>query len=251
MLLSIIQARTSSTRLPGKVLFPLAGKPMIVQEIQRLSHSRKIDKIVLATSTDASDDELCTVVTAAGVEVYRGDLTDVLDRYYRCAKKYGADHIVRITGDCPVIDWRLVDTVIARHIAEQNDYTHMTERFPDGLDTEVMTFAALERAQREATLLSEREHVTLYFRKHLEIFRIGTVDSQADYGDLRWTVDEMRDFTFIEAVYEHLFPLKNDFTMEDMISLLKEHKDLLEINRGITRNEGLQKSLAEEAAQSE
>ena len=141
--------------------------------------------------------------------------------------------------------------MIARHIAEQNDYTHMTERFPDGLDTEVMTFAALERAQREATLLSEREHVTLYFRKHPEIFRIGTVDSQEDYGELRWTVDEMRDFTFIEAVYEHLFPLKNDFTMEDIIALLKEHKELLEMNRGITRNEGLKKSLAEEAVQLE
>ena len=219
---------------------------MVLREIDRLTHSRYIDRIVLATSVDASDDGLYDVAREAGIDVYRGSLDDVLDRYYACAKEYGADHIVRVTGDCPVIDWRVTDNVIERHLAECNDYTQTTERFPDGLDTEIMTFAALEQAHREARLLSEREHVTLYFRNHPERFRIGDVDCTEDYGDLRWTVDEPCDFAFVEAVYEKLYAKNNDFSMQDILALLKEHPDLRMLNQGIVRNEGLLKSLAED-----
>lgn len=219
---------------------------MVLREIERLSRSRHIDRIVLATSVDASDDGLYDVAREAGIDVYRGSLDDVLDRYYACAKEYGADHIVRVTGDCPLIDWRVSDDVIAHHLTEKNDYTHTTERFPDGLDTEVMTFAALEQAHREARLVSEREHVTLYFRNHPERFRIGDVDCTEDYGDLRWTVDEPCDFAFVEAVYEKLYAKNNDFSMQDILALLKEHPDLWTLNQGIVRNEGLLKSLAED-----
>ncbi len=219
---------------------------MVLREIERLSRSQRIDQIVLATSTDTSDDGLYDAVHEAGVSVYRGSLDDVLGRYYACAKEYGAEHIVRVTGDCPLIDWRVSDDVIARHLTEKNDYTHTTERFPDGLDTEVMTFAALAQAHREAQLTSEREHVTLYFRNHPERFRIGSVDCAEDYRDLRWTVDEPCDFAFVEAVYEKLYANNNDFSMQDILSLLKEQPDLRALNQGVVRNEGLQKSLAED-----
>lgn len=247
LVLAVLQARCSSHRLPNKVLKPLLGFPMVLREVERLAHCQRIDQIVLATSTDASDVPLYALAKEAGVTVYRGSLDDVLRRYYTCAAEYAADHIVRVTGDCPLIDWRVVDDVVVRHLAEQNDYTHTTERFPDGLDTEVMTFAALTRAHQEAKMPSEREHVTLYFRNHPELFRIGSVDAAADYSDLRWTVDELRDFAFVEAVYTELFPRNNDFAMQDILALLDEKPELREINRGILRNEGLQKSIAEDA----
>ena len=202
---------------------------MVLREMERLTRSRYIDQLVLATSTDVSDDPLCALAKETGVNIYRGSLDDVLDRYYACAKEYGAEHIVRVTGDCPLID-----------------YTHTTERFPDGLDTEIMTFAALAQAYREARLTSEREHVTLYFRNHPERFRIGSVDCAEDYGDLRWTVDEPCDFSFVEAVYEKLYAKNNDFSMQDILSLLKEQPDLRALNQGVVRNEGLLKSLAED-----
>ena len=247
MILAILQARCSSHRLPNKVLKSLFGRAMVLHELDRLAHSRRIDQIVLATSTDASDDLLYTAIVQAGVNVYRGSLDDVLERYYTCAAQYGADHIVRVTGDCPLIDWRIVDDVIVRHLAEQNDYTYTTERFPDGLDTEVMTFAALTQAYQEARMPSEREHVTLYFRNHPECFHVGDVDCAENYGDLRWTVDEPRDFAFVEAVYENLYEKNNDFSMWDIIALLDEKPELRLINRGIDRNEGLKKSIVEDA----
>lgn len=247
MVLAILQARTSSRRLPRKVLQPLLGRAMILRQMERLNRSKEISKIVLATSIDESDDMLAATVETAGYALYRGSLDDVLRRYYTCAAEYAADHIVRVTGDCPLIDWRVVDDVVVRHLAEQNDYTHTTERFPDGLDTEVMTFAALTRAHQDAKMPSEREHVTPYFRNHQELFRIGSVDAAADYGDLRWTVDEPCDFAFVEAVYTELFPHNNDFAMQDILALLDEKPELREINQGILRNEGLQKSIAEDA----
>lgn len=219
---------------------------MILRQLERLNRSKEISKIVLATSIDESDDMLAATVETAGYAVYRGSLDDVLRRYYACAVEYAADHIVRVTGDCPLIDWRIVDDVIARHLAENNDYTHTTERFPDGLDTEVMTFTALEHAHREAQLSSEREHVTLYFRNHPERFRIGDVDCAEDYGNLRWTVDEPCDFALVEAIYEQLYSSNPDFSMQDILVLLDEKPELRLINQGIVRNEGLQKSIAED-----
>ena len=246
MVLAILQARCSSHRLPNKVLKPLLGRAMVLREMERLTHSRYIDRLVFATSTDVSDDPLCALAKETGVNIYRGSLDDVLDRYYACAKEYGAEHIVRVTGDCPLIDWRVSDDVIARHLTEKNDYTRTTERFPDGLDTEIMTFDALEQAHREARLTSEREHVTLYFRNNPERCRIGSVDCAEDYGDFRWTVDEPCDFPFVEAVYEELYAKNKDFSMQDILSLLKEQPDLRTLNQGIVRNEGLLKSLAED-----
>ncbi|WP_037353027.1 cytidylyltransferase domain-containing protein [Selenomonas sp. FC4001] len=242
--LAIVQARCSSSRLPGKVIKELAGKPMIIHELERLSRSKTIDKIVLATSTEASDDPLALVVADAGMTVYRGNLDDVLDRYYQCASEYQPQHVVRITGDCPVIDWRLVDNVINTHIKHGNDYTTLSEYYPDGLDTEVMKFSALEEAWNKSKLLSEREHVTLYLRNHGNDFKLETIPCKENLESMRWTVDEPQDFMFITQVFAELYSANQDFSMEDILLLLRKKTELMDINRGIQRNEGLAKSLA-------
>ncbi len=243
MILCIIQARCSSSRLPGKVLKPIMGKPMILYELERLKRSKCIDIIVLATSQDESDNELARIVAQNGVEVFRGNLDDVLDRYYQCAKRYQPEHVVRITGDCPVIDWRVVDGVIEKHLEEENDDTVTTERFPDGLDTEVIRFSTLERAWKEARLPSEREHVTPFIKKHAELFKLGQMDCESDLRHMRWTVDEPQDFEFIRQVYEELYLTNKDFSMQDILRLMERKPEMSSINQGIQRNEGLLKSL--------
>ena len=246
MILAIVQARSSSSRLPNKVTKPILGKPMILHELERVRRSKRIDKIVLATSRDSSDDGLADIATESGIEVYRGNLDDVLDRYYQCAKQYQPEHVVRITGDCPVIDWRIVDAVIEKHLREQNDYTKATDRFPDGLDTEVVRLSALEIAWRNAKLLSEREHVTLYIKNHSEQFKLGVLECKHDLNFMRWTVDEPQDFELIRQIYEELYAENNDFSMQDILQLLERKPEMLAINRGIQRNEGLLKSLRED-----
>lgn len=242
--LAIVQARCSSSRLPGKVLKKLAGKPMIVQELERLSRSKMIDKIVLATSTEDSDEPLEKALSGTDIEVFRGNLDDVLDRYYQCAKQYQPEHVVRITGDCPVIDWRLVDEVIKEHIDHGNDYTVTSEEYPDGLDTEVMKFSVLEKAWNNAKMLSEREHVTLYIRNHKELFHVEAFPCTEKLADMRWTVDEPQDFVFVEKVYSELYSDNPDFSMRDILELLQKKPNITTINCGIQRNAGLAKSLA-------
>ena len=242
MILAIVQARCSSSRLPGKVLQPILGKPMILHELERLKRSRCIDRIVLATSCDSSDDALAETVGSV-VDVYRGSLDDVLDRYYQCAQQMSGTTIVRITGDCPVIDWNIVDEAIQKHQTEGNDYTSLDEHYPDGLDTEVFRFPSLKRSCEEAKLPSEREHVTQYMRKHPELFKLGTVCCIKDMSSVRWTVDEPEDLELIRQIYAELYPKKPDFTAEDIGDLMEKCPDLKKINFGIERNEGLTKSL--------
>lgn len=250
MILAIVQARSSSSRLPGKVLKKIVDVPMILLELQRVKRASLIDKIILATSDDASDDELSHVVGSAGYCVYRGSLSDVLDRYYQCANLYGAtagDHVVRITGDCPLIDPQIIDLVIRKHLEEENDYSSNIlgeETFPDGLDTEIMTYNALEYAWKDAILTSEREHVTLYIRNHSELFKQGGIKYWGEsLGGERWTVDEPLDFEFVRHVYENLYLNKPNFSMIDILNFLENHPEYRKINQGYTRNDGLKKSL--------
>ena len=238
----------SSSRLPQKVLKPILGKPMLLHEVERLRRSKFIDKLIIATSTDASDDPIAALGKENNVEVFHGNLEDVLDRYYCYAARYSPDHVVRVTGDCPVIDWRIVDRAVKQHLHDENDYTSLSPQYPDGLDTEVIRFAALKEAWENAVLPSEREHVTPYIRNNADKFRIGRVPADADRSAMRWTVDELRDFTFISKIYEELYPQNADFSTEDILSLLAQHADWLQINAGIVRNEGLLKSLAEDKA---
>ena len=178
--------------------------------------------------------------------MYRGSLDDVLDRYYQCAKELVCDTVVRITGDCPVIDWTIVDEVIEQHLIEGNDYTALTEKYPDGLDTEVFSFLALKRSWKEAILPSEREHVTQYIKKNPAIFKLGFHDWERDLSHMRWTVDEPKDLLIIRKIYEYLYKKKPNFLTMDILNLLEIHPEISVINSDIKRNEGLLKSLQED-----
>ena len=248
MILAIIQARVSSSRLPGKVQKYILGKPMILHEIERLRKSKYIDQTVLATSREKSDDTLMGLCQENAIELFRGSLDDVLDRYYQCASLYQPEHIVRITGDCPLLDWNVVDAVIRKHLTEKNDYTSNTLQvsYPDGLDVEVMRYDALEKAWNEAELPSEREHVTQYLIKHPEFFKQGNLRYRQDLSVLRWTVDEPEDFQFVTKVYEALYRENAEFTMQDVLDLLNNQPELLKINNDFERNEGLLKSFRED-----
>lgn len=243
--LAILQARASSTRLPGKVLKPLLGEPMLIRQLERVQRCRLIDKLVVATSVDSSDDALIDVLSKAGVANFRGSLDDVLERFYQAAKPYQPEHVVRLTGDCPLADPTLIDEAINAHLASGADYTStaLNPTYPDGLDVEVIRFAALERAWRESILPSEREHVTPYIYHHPELFRLKSVEQAENMSGLRWTVDEPADFVFVERVYAELYSINPSFAMNDVLALLKKRPEFMGINAQFERNDGLKKSL--------
>lgn len=246
--LGVLQARVSSSRLPGKVLRPLLGEPMIARQIERLRRARRLDALVLATSTDPSDDALARWAEGAAVPVYRGALDDVLDRFVRAARAYAPKHVARLTADCPLADWAVIDAVVARHLASGADYTSNTiePTWPDGLDVEVMTMAALEIAAREATAQYQREHVTQFIVRQPERFRLENVRSGHDLSGLRWTVDEPADFELVEAIYGALYPSNPAFGTADILAFLQHNPQWMTHNTRHARNEGLARSIARE-----
>lgn len=243
---AIIQARMASTRLPGKVLTDIGGQPMLWHVVRRAQKVKHLDRVVVATSTDSSDDPVFRFCKDHGFDVFRGSQTDVLDRYYQAANSFSADVVVRLTADCPLLDSSVIERVIALFLESEFDYTANILKctYPDGLDTEVFSFMALEQAWRQAMLKSEREHVTPYIRNHPDIFNLGNVNHVEDLSSLRWTVDEPEDLDFVRAVYSHF--KSNTFYMEDILKLLSEQPGLLVINQGIKRNEGYLKSVLED-----
>lgn len=240
----IVQARVGSTRLPKKTLRPILEKPMLEWELERLKKAACIDAFVLATTDRVQDDPVAELGKRARFEIFRGSETDVLDRYYRAAQEAKADVIVRVTGDCPLHDPEVVDLVVGRFLDSGADYAKTPENYPEGLDTEVFSFAALEAAWKEAVLPSEREHVTLFIRNHPERFRIDSwrLDG-SDYSAYHWSVDTEDDFAFVEAVYRELPKKSMIFHMQDVLTLLEQKSELLDINRGGTGWEGLEESL--------
>lgn len=241
----VIQARMSSTRLPGKVLLPLLGLPSIIFMVQRVRQAVCIDRLIVATSTDLSDDPLAQVLAGHGVECFRGDLHDVLDRFHRAAATAQARCVIRLTGDCPLIDADLIDAVARPVIDGQADYASNTEpaSYPDGLDVEAFTFAALETAGREATLPSDREHVTPFLRKHPERFRRVAVTGLADLSALRWTVDHADDHAHVSRLLAAVRAQgPTGFDRFDLYRAI-EREPALRTARVHERNEGYQKSL--------
>ena len=245
MILALLQARYSSSRLPGKVLKPILGKPMLLHQIERLRNSKMIDKLVVATSNNISDDAIEKMCTDNNIEIFRGDLENVLDRFYQCAKLYNPDYVVRLTGDCPLADWQVVDQVIQCHLDGNNDYTSncFPPTYPDGLDVEVVKREVLEEAWKKAVLPSEKEHVTYYINQRPNDFQIGNFEHSQDLSELRWTVDELEDFFFVDRVYQDLYESNPLFTMYDVLNLLKEYPEMTQINDKFNRNEGLIKAI--------
>ena len=236
----------ASSRLPGKVLIDIDGEAMLGRVVTRSARARLIDQAVIATSTGAEDDRIEAYCTARGYDIFRGNEGDVLDRCYQAARRFGADAIVRITADCPLIDGAVIDRVIAAYLAEGCDYASntLTCTYPDGLDVEVFSFSALETAWREAARASDREHVTPYIRSASR-FRLFNVENESGRSlrHLRWTVDVPRDLEFVRAVYSRL-RAKENFGWREVLSLLDAEPGLDRINSGQVRNDGYYRSIA-------
>jgi len=245
MILAIVQTRYTSSRLPGKVLKPLLGRPMLEMQLERLRRSTLIDKIVIATSTDSSDNGIEDCCKKADIECFRGSLDDVLDRFFQAAKLFNPDHVVRITGDCPLIDPRLIDRMLSQYLTGRYDYfsNAIEPTYPDGLDTEIVRFSALQKAWENAVLASEREHVTPYLHNHPEYFRLYSFKNDQDLSYMRWTVDEPEDFEFISKIYEALYPSNPRFSTDDVLQYLHDNSEVPAINQRFQRNEGYEKSL--------
>lgn len=247
-IICIVQARMSSTRLPGKVLLDLSGKPVVAQVFNQLSYSKLLNNIILATTIDPSDDLLEEWAINNSIKYFRGSLENVLERFYETAKMYNADAIVRITADCPLIDPELIDICIEKFSVGNYDYYSNTNppTFPDGLDCEIFKFSALKDAYRNAQMKSEIEHVTPYMRNHPEKYKIGNYISEINYENYRWTLDNKEDYVFIIEVYKALFKTGSFIKWHDVIDLLDANRDLVNINLHISRNEGFTKSLNED-----
>ena len=241
----IIQARTGSTRLPNKVMAVIKGKPLIWHLVNRLKHSKLPLEIIIATTNDKNDIKIINFANQMNLKYYTGSVDDVLDRFYQAALKFKAETIIRITGDCPLIDPEILDQVILQFLEDDSDFTSNTHppTYPDGLDVEVFSFEALKKAWNEAKLASEREHVTSYIWNHPEIFKLTNVYNTEDLHKLRWTVDEEKDLEFVKLIFDNLFPKKEIFLMDDILKLLKRKPELMKINNQIIRDEGYLKSL--------
>ena len=246
MVLAIIQARMGSTRLPGKVLASIGDRPMLWHVLNRLSYVPVVERTVVATSTEPADNPIVKFCHENQFECFQGSENDVLDRFYRAAKHYAADVIVRITADCPIIDPQVVGKVLNTYLEGTHDYVTNILRYtyPDGQDVEIFSFDALETTWREATLPLEREHVTPYLKTSGR-FRTFNVENEVDLSpfNYRWTVDEPADLDFVRAVYDRLGTNGQPFGMTEVLELLDKEADLVQINQGGIRNEGYYKSL--------
>lgn len=244
--LAIVQARMGSTRLPGKSMMSLAGKPVLWHVVDRLRFCRRLQAVVVATTTEIEDDAIEQWCCENRVKCYRGSKLDVLDRFYHTAVFYQAKAIIRITADCPVIDPFIVDEVVQGFLEGGYDVYGLGGEFPDGLDCEAFSFRMLELAWSQATLASEREHVTPYLYKQKEHCKIGHLAKFRGLHHYRWTLDEPPDLQFLEAVFHHLYKEDRPFVTQDILTLMEHHPELNHINRGITRNEGYLRSLQQD-----
>ncbi len=259
-IVAIIQARMSSSRLPGKVLLDLNGQPMLERVVERVRRARRIQQVVVATTTDPSDDAVQAFCQSRGFACMRGSQLDVLDRYYQAARALQADVIVRLTADCPLIDPALIDEAVGAFCQEAVDSAGLAFDFcanrlpppwhrtvPIGLDIEICSFPALERAWKEADQLFQREHVMPYFYQDLQPpdhpplkavyqtprgFRVLLLNQRSDEGARRWTVDTPQDLELIRQILLHLRG-REDFSWQDVLDLLKRHPELEKINADV------------------
>ena len=232
---AIIQARMSSTRLPGKVLKSASGRTMLDRMLERVRRAGTVDQVILATTTDPSDDVIVRACRRYGTEIFRGSLPDVLDRYYQAAKRYQADTIVRLTGDCPLIDPVLIDDVVRALLENGVDFAcnrlppPFSRTFPIGLDVEVCTFAALETAWLRAEQKHEREHVLPYLYTEPGRFKVLQINYSEDLGQLRWTLDTPEDLVLLRRIYRHLEG-RNDFSWLEVLELWRKKPELFKVN---------------------
>lgn len=233
----IIQARMGSERLPGKVIKEIKGIPMIIHILNRLKQSDKIDKTIVATSTNPENDKLVEIVENDGGIVFRGSEDDVLKRYIDAAEQFGGKYIIRVTGDCPLISAEVIDALIDRFLAAEVDYMRVDvpNTFARGFDAEIFTREALLKAHQKATEARYREHVTLYMYEHPEEFSIAKMEAKKSWNrpNYRLCVDTKEDFKVVERIYDALYDDNSYFTIDDIISFLDAHPEIANINQSI------------------
>ena len=252
-IIAIIQARMSSSRLPGKVLLDIAGQPMLAHVVARTSKATTVNNVIVATTTDVSDDPVAAFCHSKGISNIRGSLHDVLDRYYQAASQAKADVVVRVTADCPVIDPALIDDCVNTLLEDSFDFScnrlpsPWSRTYPIGMDTEVCTFRALKKAWEESTKTIHREHVVPYLYEGVELktvssqisegisqrgFKIAQLHHEPDYGNMRWTVDTPEDLEFMRQLFNR-FNNRDDFSWQDILHLIQKDPELATINSSV------------------
>lgn len=236
-ILTLIQARRGSTRLPDKVMLPLANAPLLVRMVERVQAAKLVGTVMVVTTTDAQDDIIETLCNEHQIACFRGHPTDLLDRHYQAAKAFGADVVLKIPSDCPLIDAAVIDRTIQYYIDTLGQFDFVSNlhpaTYPDGNDVEIMPFPILETAWREATLPMAREHTTPFIWDNPERFRIGSVlwETGLDFSmSHRFTIDYRADYDFIYAIYEALYPQNPAFTLNDILALLDKQPEIYAIN---------------------
>lgn len=234
----IVQARMTSTRLPGKVLKTILGKPLLEYQIERLKRIQAADRIVIATTTNDTDQPIVDFCKRLNLPLFRGSEEDVLARYYEAAEKYNADTVVRITSDCPVIDPAVCEEAITYFLKNQDQYDYVRlEQYPRGLDCEVFSFKVLKECFREATDKPDREHVTPFIYRHPERYRLKNMICDEDYSHHRWTVDTPEDLELITRIIEELYPNNQNFNYADILEVLKKYPDWYYINAEVRQKQ--------------
>lgn len=236
-IVTVIQARTGSSRLPNKIFLPLFNKPLLYRMYERVQNSKLAGEIVIATTIDKSDDKVEELCKEYSIECFRGHPTDLLDRHYQAAKLFNADAVVKIPSDCPLIDANIIDKVLRFYKDNLDKYDFVSNlhpaTYPDGNDVEIISFNSLELAWKEARLDLEREHTTPYIWENPDRFNIGNVvwETGFDYSmSHRFTIDYEKDYNFIKQVYDELYPINNKFTLQDILDLLERKPEIRKIN---------------------
>lgn len=217
---------------------------MLELEVERVRACRTIDRVVIVTSVLPEDQQIVELGKRVGIDVFCGSLDNVLDRFYQAAMKFKPDHIVRLTGDCPLIDAKVVDDMVRLYLDKKCDYgtNCMPPTYPDGLDAEIFSLKGLQDAWKEASLPSHLEHISVFFEEQPKRFKIENLACSRDLSALRWTVDEPEDFEFVRAVFENLYRENPSFSMDDILNLMERKPELALLNKRFARNEGLLKS---------
>ncbi len=236
-ILTVVQARLSSTRLPGKVMLPILGKPLLIQMLERVKAAKLVDKIVIATSTNKDDDVIEKLCAEHGFTCFRGHFTDLLDRHYKATLEFDAEAVAKIPSDCPLIDPQVIDKVFKFYLDNIDKYDFVSNlhpaTYPDGNDVEIMSYSALKTTWKKATKDFEREHTTPYIWENPDMFRIGNVvwETGKDFSTTeRWTIDYEEDYLFLKRIYEELYPVNPTFSLNDILNLLDEKPEIRKIN---------------------
>jgi spore coat polysaccharide biosynthesis protein SpsF len=233
----IVQARMTSTRLPGKVMKPVLGKPLLQYQIERLQRVKLADETVIATTTNKTDEPIIDLCNTLSVAHFCGSEEDVLARYYDAATKHQADAVIRVTSDCPLIDPQVINQVIDYYLQNQSNYDYVSNSikrtYPRGMDTEVFSFSVLQQAFLEATAPPDREHVTPFIHRQPERYHLGHVTYIEDCSHYRWTVDTPEDFELIQKIIQAVYPTQPSFTLEDCLRWLRKYPDWYFINSHI------------------